>query len=114
MALWYYFAFPQIDDIDNDVLKIIKGYPCFVKIPFGETKYFTDGQLSSTKADPFGYQADYQEELFYLNHPVTKEDVLDTLSKIETQVSGNDDELVKKSLIISAFSIIEGFKRNFI
>lgn len=110
----YYFTFPQIDNIDKEVLEEIKGYPCFANIPFGETKYFTDGQLSSTKADPFGYQADYQEELFYLNHPVSKKGVLDALSKIETQVSDNDDEIVKKSLIISAFSIIEGFKRNFV
>lgn len=39
---------------------------------------------------------------------------METLSKIETQVSDNDDVIVKKSLIISAFSIIEGFKRNFV
>ncbi len=110
----YYFTFPQIDNIDKEVLEEIKGYPCFANIPFGETKYFTDGQLSSTKADPFGYQADYQEELFNLNHPVTKEDVFETLAKIEVQVSSNNDEIVKKSLIISAFSIIEGFKRNFV
>ena len=110
----YYFEFPKYDELDCDTKKEIEKYDIKHKIPFGQTIYFNDSALGNTKADPFGWKNDFEQQLFILNHPTTKSEIKDTLNYLKEKISQNDDEIIKKSLVLAAYSIIDGFVKSFI
>ncbi|MGN1295715.1 MAG: hypothetical protein ACI4U5_04840 [Bacilli bacterium] len=110
----YYFEFPKYDELDDDIKKEIEKYDIKHKIPFGQTICFDDSVLGNTKADPFGWKNDYEQELFILNQQTTKLEIRDTINNLKDKINQCDDEIIKKSLILASYSIIDGFVKSFI
>lgn len=117
----YYCSIPELSELKEDFQEELKVYPKVDNIPFGRTEYYTDGQLSNTKADPFGSRADYEYEqyekkieLYALNHPATKEETIKALNEILVKINTTDDEVISKSLVMFSFSIVDGFTKSFI
>ena len=110
----YYCEFPNYDELDEEVIKEIENSGMKNKIPFGKTEYYSDSELGNTKADPFGWHADYEQEIYTLNHPTSKDEIINTLDSLKNKIDQYDDEILKKSLVLSAYSIIDGFVKSYI
>lgn len=72
----YYFEIPNLEDFDEDIQSELKELIDIDKFPFGETLYFSDGELSNTKADPLGWRVEYEEEQYYQQYILPKEQVI--------------------------------------
>lgn len=101
----YYFEIPDFDELDDDVLEQILGK----LLPLGEIIYLSDGELSDTQADPLGWGAEALEIDYYQKNSIPQNKVLDDLTLIEDKIRSNSDDLIKKSLIFSSFSLVESY-----
>lgn len=110
----YYCTFLELNELEEDFQEELKAYLKVYNIPFGKTEYYDDGQLSNTKADPFGSRTDYEYNLYCLNHPSTKEEIIKTIKSIYSMIINNNDELAVKSLILAAYSILDGYSKDYI
>jgi hypothetical protein len=109
----WYTEIPSWDSLDSETQKLITEI-LISDIPFGETEYISDADLSETKADPLNARIEYDEWLYYSNIEYTNDFLtqLDSISeKIRENLSAND-ELAVKALIFSAFSLTESHVRN--
>lgn len=107
----YYFEIPTFADLDEQIQIELKELIDITTFPFGKTIYFSDGELSDTKADPFGWRAEFEEAQYYQNFIFPKEKVIEELNDISSKIKIADDSLIIKALIFSAFSITESFVR---
>ena len=110
----YYCTFPQYDELDDEVKTELSKYIDINTFPFSGKLFFNDGDLGNTKADPFGWKKSYDDEIWPLTHPKNKNEVKETIKYMLDLVNHHDEEIIKKSLILSTFSIIEGFVNEFI
>lgn len=109
----YYVEFPQKTNIGEDILSNIK--PSDVdKIPWGETKYYSESQFSNTSIDPFGYQAEWEYEKYLQAHTPSKENIINQLNKIKDIIFNECDETIKKSLILCSFSMVESYIKHLV
>ena len=107
----YYVEFPNKNNINEDVLASRE--QCDIdKIPWGETEYYTEAQFANTSVDPFGYKAEWEENFYSEAFFSSDEEVLQKLEEIKKILNTNTNtEIIVKSLILSVFSITEGYMR---
>ncbi|MDD2495638.1 MAG: hypothetical protein PHE29_10660 [Tissierellia bacterium] len=111
MLCSYYVEFPALKDVNPDIIKGINQED-IDKIPWGKTKFYSESQLGNTKADPFGWKAEWEAEEYYNKIFPSKENIIDELEKINNKISTQiEDEIVVKALLFSAFSITESYMR---
>lgn len=108
----YYVEFPQKENMDKDLLSEIESQD-LDKIPWGETKYYSESEFSNTSVDPFGYRAEWEYEMFLQKHIPSKENIISQLKEIQKNLTTySENTIITKSLILSAFSITESFVRS--
>ncbi len=110
----FYFEIPAYEDLDEEIQAELGDAIDIEDFPFGQSIYFTDGELSDTKADPLGWRAEYEEDQYYQKNVLPKEQVISELNEIEGKIHITTDPLIIKALIFSAFSITESFVRSMI
>lgn len=109
----YYVEFPTKESIDECILSQIEKSD-INKIPWGKTENYSEAEFSNTSVDPFGYQAEWEQEEF-LAHLPSKENVIETLQNIKIKINNDsNDDILIKSLIFSAFSITESYMRSLV
>lgn len=89
------------------------------KISWGKTQYYTEADFSNTSVDPFGYQAEWEQEKYEIEHSPSKEQVIQKLEEIKDEIQKllnekSVDELTIKTLIFVTYSISEGFTKKVI
>lgn len=114
----YYVEFPKKESIDKYILSQIEQIDTN-KIPWGETKNYSEAEFSNTSVDPFGYQAEWKQEKYEIEHSPSKEQVIQRLEDIKKNIvklsyEENIDELKIKVLIFVSYSITEGFVKKFV
>lgn len=109
----YYVEFPEKSNIDENILANIETAD-IDKIPWGKTEYYTESQFSNTSVDPFGYQAEWEYEKYLQEHTPSKENIINQLDIIKEIISTTLAEIVKKSLILSSFSMAESYTKHLV
>ncbi len=89
------------------------------RIPWGETKFYSEADFSNTSVDPFGYQADWEQEKYEIEHSPAKEQVVQKLEEIKEKIEkllnvNTIDELEVKVLVFVAYSISEGYTKKIV
>jgi len=110
----YYVEIPSYESLDKTVQEEIEEQIDIETFPFGQTLYFTDGELSETKADPLGWRTDFEAEEYYQKNPLQKDNVIDELYSISKKLRVYDDAINTKAFLFSAFSITESYVRSLI
>jgi hypothetical protein len=109
----WYVEIPSLNRLD-DATKQEMFNALLSKIPFGDTEYISDFQLSETCADPLNSQSDYYEYQYYSAIEFSKE-LITQLNEIAEKISLHlqaKEELTVKALILSAFSLTESHVRE--
>ncbi len=111
----WYVELPSLNSLDDttkqEIFKVLLS-----KIPFGDTEYISDYQLSETRADPLNSQSDYYEYQYYSALEFSKE-LVTQLNEIAEKIAIHlkaKEELTVKALILSAFSLTESHVREHI
>ena len=107
----YFVEFPDKNNVNEEVLSNITQSD-INKIPWGETVYYNEGEFANTNADPFGYQEEWESDFYIEASQYSSESISQKLDEIKRIIeNGSNDEIIVKSLILSAFSITEGYMR---
>ena len=82
----FYVEYPKKCEIDENILSSIEQED-INKIPWGTTQYYSHGDLGNTRADPFGYFAEYEAFNYYQKTEISKENILEQLNKLKTVIN---------------------------
>lgn len=105
----YYFEFPTLDEINKDVRDQILE----TSLPLGEKIYLSDGEISDTKADPLGWRSETLEIEYYQRNILPQGKILKEFESIKNKVHINSDDLIRKALIFSVFSLTESYVKSY-